>query len=307
MIATPTVTVNEIAERLHLSYNHTCKAILSKVRHEKTPKRRILVDELDLRRWLMENSTFTRQTKFISGADYETEEYRTMLAACGLETKCPPAGKRAKLPHQSVKPFDFWDMEILFPDDPRFGTVEQFYRAMYECAAIKIKLGERKTIFVAPALEAVLREKKEPLPEFHVRDINSQTGEFETVLFAELWPAMSFEAAAAYRKRQAEAPLEIRVSGENSYIQKFRDTLADTGMYDYKIGIEETLSNSGHSLHIRVPLVNIDRWQKIVKDVKKQLAKYEEQETEWAAAQEKALREEMEKEKADVQIEHREG
>lgn len=305
MITTPIVTVNEIASRLHLSYNHTCRTILPKVKHEKTSQRRIMVDELDLRRWLVENSTFTRQTKFVTEIGYEAEEYQAMLAACQMETKCPPLYKRAILPAQRVKPFDYWDMELLFPNDPRFDSLEQFYRAMYESAAIKIKLGERKTIFVAPALEAMLREKENPSSEFHVRDINSQTGEFETVLSAELCPAIDYEVAAAYRKRQAESPVTLQITGASSYVQKMRSILLDAGLYAYSPGIEESLSASGQSLKFSIPLVNIDYWLKYIQDTKKQLAEHEEWQAECLDAQAASMREKEKAKKTDVQIEHR--
>ena len=294
-----TVSVDEIAKRLHFTRNHVYKAILPHVGHEKTGNR-IQVDEADLRQWLMRNASFTRQTKFMDDYDEPAvNEYIAMLKSYGLATVCPPPAQRSKLPFQNVRPFDFWDKELIFPDDPRFNNAESFYRAMYESAAIKIKLGERKTIFCAPALEAVLENKQidirwmvandnlpdgaEPIhfnrPDY--TDINSITGKKELFIMSEcvgLYPAIGAEQEEEYYRKMEEnrPPVVIRIEGQKDCVEQVRKTLAASGIYTYGKDIEEMCSASGSTLRLKIPQASIDYWSEKMTKMKKISQKYEE-------------------------------
>lgn len=300
MLEHSTVSVDEIANRLHFTRNHIYKAMLPYIKHEKT-RNRIQVDEADLRQWLMKNATFSRQTKFVDAYDEPAwREYIAMLEDCGLffdnrhvwmESVCPPPAQRSKLPFRSVHPFDFWDEELIFPDDPRFNNAESFYRAMYESAAIKIKLGERKTIFCAPALNAVLKAKENDKLEYEVpelamsgliddshlnyADINSFTGKKETfhVNRPVLYPAIDAEKEEEYYRKLEEnhPPAVIRIEGSKACVEKVRETLLASGI----ITIEESLSASGNTLCLKIPQANIEYWSNNIDRMKKISDKYE--------------------------------
>ena len=280
-----TVSVDEIANRLHFTRNHIYKAMLPYIKHEKAHNR-IQVDEADLRQWLMKNASFSRQTKFVDWHDQAAwREYIAMLEHWGLDwdkhyiwrpSVCPPPAQRSKLPFRNVHPFDFWDEELVFPDDPRFNNAESFYRAMYESAAIKIKLGERKTIFCAPALNAVLKAKEYDkldyeFPELamadsdwesrlNYTDINSFTGKKESfhVNRPILYPAIDAEKEEEYYRMVEEnhTPLVIRLEGKKECVEEVRETLLTSGIYT----IEESRSASGNTLALTIPQTAIESW-----------------------------------------------
>ena len=294
-----TVSVDEIANRLHFTRNHIYKAMLPYINHEKTHNR-IQVDEADLRQWLMKNASFSRQTKFVDWHDQAAwREYIAMLKHCGLDwdkpyiwrpSVCPPPAQRSRLPFRNVHPFDFWDEELVFPDDPRFNNAESFYRAMYESAAIKIKLGERKTIFCAPALNAVLKTKEndklaDEIPELDMAglinhshpayiDINSFTGkkEFFHVDQPVLYPAIDAEKEEEYYRTVEEnhTPLVIRIEGKKECVEEVRETLFASGIY----AVEESHSASGNTLSLKIPQDNIKYWSNNMARMKRMANKY---------------------------------
>ncbi len=298
-----TVSVDEIAKRLHFTRNHIYKAMLPHIKHEKAHNR-IQVDEADLRQWLMKNASFSRQTKFVAAQDRPAwREYIAMLEHCEPDwdnphswnpSVCPPPAKRSKLPFRSVHPFDFWDEELVFPDDPRFNNAESFYRTMYESAAIKIKLGERKTIFCAPALNAVLKSKEndklaEECPELELAgwidysnlnyiDINSFTGkkEYFDPYRPVLYPAIDAEKEEEYYRMLEEnhPPLVIRIEGKKSYVEKFNETLLTSGFDTFHTNIEESRSASGNTLYLKIPEKIIDFWSSNIDWMKTVSEKY---------------------------------
>ena len=145
----PFVYITDIAEKLHVSRNYIRTVMLPHIRHEKTAQYRVQVDEMELRQWLMDNCEFSRQTRLVPiSEDLSNETNANDMSRRNV----PPCNLRKELPFQYVKPFDFWDLPILFPNDDRFAHAELFYRAMYACGAIKIKLGQRKSMFYAPEL-----------------------------------------------------------------------------------------------------------------------------------------------------------
>lgn len=294
-----TVSVDEIAKRLHFTRNHIYKAMLPYIKHEKIHNR-IQVDEADLRQWLMDNASFSRQTKFVDAYDEPAwREYIAMLESCGLDldnhhvwspSVCPPPAQRSKLPFRSVHPFDFWDEELVFPDDPRFNNAESFYRTMYESAAIKIKLGERKTIFCAPALNAVLEAKEhsrlvDEVPELgymepclNYVDINSFTGKKESFHVNQpvLYPAIDAEKEEEYYRQLEEnhPPVVIRIEGRKACVEKVREALEVSGIYTYSENIEESLSASGNTLCLKIPETNINYWSNSITWMKQVSEKY---------------------------------
>lgn len=153
------VLVEEITNRLRLTRKYIRQKILPYVRHQKDAQNRVLVDEGELRAWLMENLSFTRQTVLVPLE--EVDSYLKKLESLGIDTYTPPAYQRKKLPFRKITPFDIWDEPLLFPDDERFTHSEQFYRAMYTCGAVKIKIDERKTMFYAPTMSFA-----EPVDDF---------------------------------------------------------------------------------------------------------------------------------------------
>ena len=62
MAVSPSVSIEDVAKKLHVSRNYIHKSILPYVRHEKTAQYRVRIDEGELRLWLKENASFSRQT-----------------------------------------------------------------------------------------------------------------------------------------------------------------------------------------------------------------------------------------------------
>ena len=304
------ISIAEIAKRLHVSRNYVYTVVLPGVKHGKAIGGRMEVDETDLRRWLMENSVFTRQTKFVSEVAYDSTEYCTMLAACNIHWDCPPPHQRNKLPNRKVNPFDFWDKELLFPDDGRFNNPESFYRAMFECAAIKIRLGERKVLFYAPALKDVLIDKEHerrqfeedakghylpPLGPAMYLDIDSKTGAAESILLPGLYPAIDADVEAKYlaRQKKENPPVVIQIKGDPDRVRQIKEILLHSGLYSYRSGIEKTESESGDAVFFKIPPANVGYWSEEMEKMQNRLHTLDEIEGERIDAEMNAMIEEL--------------
>lgn len=234
-----TVSIKEIAERLKVSRNYVYTVILPEIKHEKSVSGKIVINKTELCQWLTEKAVFTRQTKFISDLGDNRMQYCKILSQHNIEWKIQASNNRGKLPQRKVKPFDFWDHDLLFPKDKRFKNPETFYRAMYESAAVKIKLGERKVIFVAPALNDVLKCKKKSKPLDICQDINSQTGKKETIIMPYLYPAIDYDLNETTAQEQNEQiSVILQISGQRSQINKVIDIFRSSGLNTSPKGIE---------------------------------------------------------------------
>ncbi len=306
----PGVSIAEIAKRLHVSRNYVYTVVLPNVKHKKAVGSPLEVDEMDLRRWLMENSIFTRQTKFVSEVAHDSTEYCTMLAACNIHWDCPPPPQRNKLPSRRVNPFDYWDKELLFPDDERFNNPESFYRAMYESAAIKIKLGERKVLFYAPALQDVLIDKEHqrreleedakghylpPLGPAMYLDIDSKTGATDSILLPGLYPAIDADVEAKYLEQQKKEnpPVAIQIKGDPDCVRQIKDIFMHSGLYAYEAGIEKTESESGDAVFFKIPQANVGYWSEEMEKMRNRLHELDEIEWERSDAEMNAIIEEL--------------
>ena len=262
MAVSPSVSIEDVAKKLHVSRNYIHKSILPYVRHEKTAQYRVRIDEGELRLWLKENASFSRQTILVP---YERlDEYCSMLEKLRIDSKVPPPTARRKLPFRYVEPFDFWDEELIFPDDKRFAHAESFYRAMYTCGAIKIKLGERKAIFCAPLLSETMDEKDFPedsegLPPY---SIETKQGDQFLVVGGELCPAVDEGHAAEKARKQAEKEhnIFIDIKGEDPYTQAIADFLRHicNDSRDEQL-FQVEYSKNRATAHITVPKDVVDR------------------------------------------------
>ena len=148
-----TVSVMEIMQKLQVSRQYIYINIFPHV--APLPRENngsaVAVDKQELLTWLRQNSLFQRQTVRIYKED--AADYKAKLRASGgnLPADMPlSATKRGLLPFQPVKPFDYWDKKLIFPNDSQYKQIELCYRAMFNAGAVKINLGQRKTMFYVP-------------------------------------------------------------------------------------------------------------------------------------------------------------
>ena len=270
MAMTTSVSIEEIAKRLHVSRNYIHKSILPYVKHEKTAQYRVRIDEGELRLWLKTNASFSRQTivLFREFPD-EYDQYTDKLEKLGINLNVPPPTARKLLPFRYVKPFDFWDKELTFPDDDRFAHAESFYRAMYACGAIKIKLGERKTIFYAPMLHtgATNDEDYNSDAPFPSQPIKTKQGEHVLRPLGDLYPALDeeqeVEQSSAQLKKQQNILIDIK--GEEPYpqvITEFLRQICHNGYTNEEEQFKVEYSKNLKSAHITLPKEVVSHWIK---------------------------------------------
>ncbi len=256
------IPIREITKRLRLSRNYIQNAILPHIRHEKSAHGLILVDEKELRQWLKDNAEFSRQTKLVAFDDIGA--YMSMLAKMKINSHVPGASLRQRLPFRHVIPFDFWDEKLLFSDDEHFPNAESFFRAMYQCGAIRIKLSERKTMFL-PQLQYSANDLKKDLEDFPegttLTDIqDSILSNMATSAGAELFPAVDETPATikAYTAAQKRNNVFVDIKGNAEYVDAIVDYLRiidnqfDTFQIDY--------SKERTAAHIKIPNNVIDEW-----------------------------------------------
>ncbi len=222
------ISFTEIAMKLRFPAKYITNRIVPEVAHKTNLNGEIEFDGAEFRQWLMDNSIFTRQTKFVASND--VPEYQKVLADHNIPTVCPSVYMRTSLFHSIVNPFDFWDKDLLFQSDSRFNNSMTFIRAMYMCAGIKIRLSEKHIFFYAPAFKDVLEMKngrylfaKSSTPSQCV-DIDSNTGKETLIQSPVLLPALDTDVFQAINyKPNAQATNEDLM---NSII----DTLSERGM-----------------------------------------------------------------------------
>lgn len=268
MAIAPSVSIEEVAKRLHVSRNYIHTSILPYVKHEKTAQYRVRIDEGELRFWLKTNASFSRQTiVLLREFPDEYDQYTDKLEKLGINLRVPPPTARKLLPFRYVKPFDFWDKELTFPDDDRFAHAESFYRAMYACGAIKIKLGERKTLFYAPMLHTGAMNSGDynfdaPFP---FQPIKTKQGE-QVLTYGDLYPALDEEQAEEHPPSQVEKPnILIDIKGEEPYPQTITEFLRQIWHNGYTNGEEQfqvKYSKNHKTAHITLPKDIIDHWMK---------------------------------------------
>lgn len=258
----PGIPIREITKRLRLSRNYIQKFILPHVQHEKSAHGLILVDEIELRQWLMTNAEFSRQTKLVSFEDMGV--YMSVLSKLKIQTRVPGASLRQRLPFRRVVPFDFWNETLLFSDDERFPNAESFFRAMYQCGAIRIKLSKRKTMFW-PQLQYSAEDLKKGLEDSPegttIMDIQDRVlSEMATRAGAELFPAVDETPAAtkAFRAAEKEKNVYVDIKGKEDYVKAIvRHLLEIDGYVDY---FQIDYSNGQKAAHIKIPNASILKW-----------------------------------------------
>ena len=270
MAMTTSVSIEEIAKRLHVSRNYIHKSILPYVKHEKTAQYRVRIDEGELRLWLKTNASFSRQTIVLHRElPDEYDQYTDKLQKLGINLQVPPPTARKLLPFRYVKPFDFWDLNLTFPDDDRFAHAESFYRAMYACGAIKIKLGERKTLFYAPMLytEATNDEDYNFDAPFPSQPIKTKQGEQVLLYSADLYPALDDEQDTEHASAQVEKHqnILIDIKGEEPYTEALTEFLRRNFHNGYTSEEEQfqvKYSKDHKTAHITLPKGLVDIWMK---------------------------------------------
>ncbi len=266
----PTVSIEEVAKRLHVSRNYIHKSILPYVKHEKTAQYRVRIDEGELRLWLKTNASFSRQTIVLlpEFAD-EYDQYTDRLEKLRISLNVPPPTARRLLPFRYVKPFDFWDLKLTFPDDDRFAHAESFYRAMYACGAIKIKLGERKTIFYAPHLHIGTINNDDDFLDapFPSQPIKTKQGEQVLLYHNDLYPALDDEqdTEQASAQVQKQSNILIDIKGDEPYpqtITEFLRQIFHNGDTNEGEQFQVKYSKNQKTAHITLPKSVIDDWMK---------------------------------------------
>lgn len=263
------IPIREITKRLRLSRNYIQTTILPHIRHEKSAHGLILVDEKELRQWLKDNAEFSRQTKLVSFEDMGA--YMTMLSKMKINSHVPGSSLRKRLPFRHVIPFDFWDEKLLFSDDERFPNAESFFRAMYQCGAIRIKLSERKTMFLPQLqyspedLRKVLEDNPEGLTSMDIQDLILTN--MTSFAGAEIFPAIDETPATvrAFRTAQKQNNVFIDLTGNAEYVEAIVDHLlsikapCDSWQIEY--------SKERTAVHIKIPnevldeLLHPDEWK----------------------------------------------
>ncbi len=248
MSASKPILLEDIIEKLHFTKSFISINILPSVKHSIQKNGQIKLDGAEFRQWLMENSSFTRQTKFVPAA--EASNYRKILMMHKLPTECPSVYQRTTLPHRVVNPFDYFDKNLIFPDDPRFGPSMTFQRVMYSSAAVKIKISEKHILYYAPALENVLSMKngkflyKKAEAPSSCMDISSNTGKEEKIESPILLPALDTDVFNAVNyKATSLRPVKdivpsiyedkkpkIEAFSNEALFSAFIDTLQNMGM-----------------------------------------------------------------------------
>lgn len=242
------ILLEDIMKKLRFSKLFISNRILPDVKHDVKDNGQIEFDGAEIRQWLMENASFTRQTKFVPAA--EAYNYRKILMAHKLPTECPSVYKRTSMAHRVVNPFDYLDKNLLFTDDVRFGPSMTFQRVMYSSAAVKIKLSEKHIFYYAPALDNVLSMKngkylynKAEAPSF-CTDISSNTGKEERIESPILLPALDTDVfnavnykATSFRPIKDIVPSiyedkkpKIEAFSNEALFSAFIDTLQNMGM-----------------------------------------------------------------------------
>ena len=263
------VSIEEISKRLHVSRNYIHTSILPYVKHEKTAQYRVRIDEEELRSWLKTNASFSRQTiVLLPEFPDEYDQYTDKLRNLGINLKVPPPTARKMLPFRYVKPFDFWNLKLTFPDDDRFAHAESFYRAMYACGAIKIKLGERKTIFYAPMLyTGVINGDNYAFDApFPFQPIKTKQGE-QVLTHGDLYPALDEEQDTEHASAQVEKHqnILIDIKGEEPYTEALTEFLRRNFHNGYTSEEEQfqvKYSKNRKTAHITLPKDIIDHWMK---------------------------------------------
>ena len=260
------IPIREITKRLRLSRNYIQNAILPHIRHEKSAHGLILVDEQELRQWLKENAEFSRQTKLVSFEDMGA--YMSMLSKMKINSHVPGASLRQRLPFRHVMPFDFWDEKLLFSDDEHFPNAESFFRAMYQCGAIRIKLSERKTMFL-PQLQYSAEDLKKDLEDYPegttIMDIqDSILSKMTTLAGAELFPAVDETPATAkaFTAAQKRENVFIDLTGNAEYVKAIVNRLLgiDAEIVQFEDSYQIEYSQGGTAAHIKIPNSVIDEW-----------------------------------------------
>lgn len=160
------ISIDEIVDRLKLSRNYVTRNITHCVRHvEDNPSKgtRVLFDSEMLRKHLANKASFFRQTMRID-VNYEIQKYMkvnnlkekpNMIKFLGNIPDMKTI-KRSQIPAIRLQSIDFWDLDLIFPreytrDYPNKETPvvpsEIFYRDMFKVGAIKIQLGNQKSMF----------------------------------------------------------------------------------------------------------------------------------------------------------------
>ncbi len=270
MTMATSVSIEEVAKRLHVSRNYIHTSILPYVKHEKTAQYRVRIDEEELRLWLKSNASFSRQTiVLLPEFPDEYDQYTDKLEKLGINLNVPPPTARKMLPFRYVKPFDFWDLKLTFPDDDRFAHAESFYRAMYACGAIKIKLGERKTLFYAPMLHTGATNSGDynfdtPFPS---HPIETKQGEQVLLQSATLYPALDEEQAEEQSPPQLKKHqnILIDIKSEEPYpqvITEFLQQIWHNGYTNKEEQFQVKYSKNRKTAHITLPKDIIDHWMK---------------------------------------------
>lgn len=160
------ISISDIINRLKISRNYITRNITHCVKHiEKEPSKgaKVIFDARELREYLKNQATFSRQTKRIN-LYCEMEKYNKQFPEQKVDEKnlekfignVPKMSEitRGKLPFIPLKPFDFWDFHLIFPKEYLKGDInskihnsEICYRDMFDIGAIKIQLGKQKTMF----------------------------------------------------------------------------------------------------------------------------------------------------------------
>ena len=162
-----TVSIDQLMNRLKLSKSFIVQYITHAVSHVEPVRSTgatVLFDETDLRAWLVHHATFTRQIHRRDVAalwDKEQQQYPERSKGKTFDDylgPIPPFNiyKRGVMPAVKVQGFDFWNGQLIFPNDyhenihdPESNRLlpELCYRDMYRIGAIKIQLGHQRIMF----------------------------------------------------------------------------------------------------------------------------------------------------------------
>lgn len=155
------ISTQDIMKKLCVSRTYVTNNITHTVKHLDNPRSSLVIfDEDELRKWLMQHATFTRQTQYIDLDAYAKKHilHHTQYSLEDIIGQVPRIydhKQRGLHPYIAVKPFDFWDKPLIFPknyidENGNKKSAEMCYRAMFDEGAIKIQLGPQKTMFYVP-------------------------------------------------------------------------------------------------------------------------------------------------------------
>ncbi len=249
MAASETIRLDDIMEKFHLTKSYLEERIMPNVTVISKGNTQFL-DRAEFSRWLMENATFTRQTKLVPAS--KAVEYKKLLKWHQIYTGTPSVYDRTSFPHRVVNPFDFYDKPLYFSSDARFKNSMTFQRIMFQSAAVKIKLSEKHIFYYAPALENVLEIKNGKFlfnKASEMRqciDVNSNTGQLEIIEAPVLLPALDTDVFKAVKYQSAnigspdnildrssitkDKKPNIKVFSNEALFTAFIDTLQNMGM-----------------------------------------------------------------------------